>query len=227
MMATYKNLPDGELLPLIRRELFSAIIGDILDQMGFRHCFLPPRIRALREDMVVAGRAMPVLEVDVPEEEADGRKPFGVMLEALDDLKEHEVYVAAGASPTYALWGELMSTRAMHLGAAGAVMDGWARDTAGILKLGFPTFAHGSYAQDQGPRGEVRDFRVAVRIGGVTVNPGDLIYGDRDGVLVVPQVAEEEALTRAFEKLEGENKVRIAIEKGMSAVEAFRTYGVM
>jgi 4-hydroxy-4-methyl-2-oxoglutarate aldolase len=226
-MATYKNLPDAELLPLIRRELFSAIIGDILDKMGYLHCFLPPRIRPLRDDMVLAGRAMPVLEVDLVNPDDPNRKPFGLMLEALDDLKPHEVYVAAGASPTYALWGELMSTRAMKLGAAGAVMDGWARDTSGILRLGFPTFAHGSYAQDQGPRGEVRDFRIPVRIGGVEISPGDLIYGDRDGVLVVPREAEQEALTRAFEKLEGENKVRLAIENGMSTVEAFRTYGVM
>ncbi|HEU0119745.1 MAG TPA: RraA family protein [Bryobacteraceae bacterium] len=226
-MATYKNLPDAELLPLIKRELFSAIIGDILDKMGYLHCFLPPRIRPLREDMVVAGRAMPVLEVDLPADAAPDRKPFGMMLEALDDLRPHEVYFAAGSSPRYALWGELMSTRAMKLGAAGAVMDGWARDTSGILRLGFPTFAHGSYAQDQGPRGEVTDFRVPVQVEGVTVRPGDLIYGDRDGVLVVPREAEEEALTRAFEKLEGENLVRIAIENGMSTVEAFRTYGVM
>jgi regulator of RNase E activity RraA len=150
-----------------------------------------------------------------------------MMLEALDDLKPHEVYLATGASPTYALWGELMSTRAMQLGAAGAVMNGWARDTAGILRLDFPTFAFGSYAQDQGPRGEVKDFRIPVKMGEVDIRPGDLIYGDRDGVLVVPREAEEEALTRAFEKLEGENLVRIAIENGMSTVEAFRTYGVM
>ena len=117
-MATYKNLPDDELLPLIKRELFSAIIGDILDKLGYLHCFLPPQVRPLREDMVVAGRAMPVLEVDLPADAGADRKPFGLMLEALDDLKTHEVYVAAGASPTYALWGELMSTRAMHLGAA-------------------------------------------------------------------------------------------------------------
>ena len=226
-MGTYKNLPDDELLPLIKRELFSAIIGDILDQMGHLHCFLPPRIRPLREDMVLAGRAMPVLEVDLAEDAPAERKQFGLMLEALDDLKRNEVYVAAGASPAYALWGELMSTRAMKLGAAGAVMDGWARDTSGILRLGFPTFAHGSYAQDQGPRGEVRDFRIPVRLGGVAIHPGDLIFGDRDGVLVVPREAEEEALTRAFEKLEGENMVRMAIENGMSTVEAFRTYGVM
>jgi regulator of RNase E activity RraA len=226
-MATYKNLPDDDLLPLIKRELFSAIIGDILDKMGHLHCFLPPQVRPLRDDMIVAGRAMPVLEVDLPADAGADRKPFGLMLEALDDLKKHEVYVASGSSPTYALWGELMATRATKLGAAGAVLDGYSRDTAGILKVGLPTFSYGCYAQDQGPRGEVRDFRVPVKIAGVSVRPGDLVFGDRDGVLVVPREAEEEALTRAFEKLEGENLVRVAIENGMSTVEAFRTYGVM
>ena len=102
-MATYKNLPDDELLPLIKRELFSALIGDVLDKMGYLHCFLPPRVRALREDMILAGRAMPVLEVDLPEDAPSERKPFGLMLEALDDLKANEVYVAAGASAAYAV----------------------------------------------------------------------------------------------------------------------------
>ncbi|MBM3784141.1 MAG: RraA family protein [Acidobacteria bacterium] len=221
------NLPDGELFPLVKTHLFSAIIGDILDQMGIRNAFLPPRIRALSETMIVAGRAMPVLEIDLPPDAPETRKPFGLMLEALDDLKPNEVYVAAGASPTYALWGELMSTRAQRLGAAGAVMDGFARDTAGILQLSFPTFAHGSYAQDQGPRGEVRDFRTPVNIDAVRIHPGDLVFGDRDGVLIVPREAEQEALARAFEKLEGENLVRVAIENGMSACEAFKKYGVM
>ena len=84
-MASYKNLSDDELLPLIKRELFSAIIGDVLDKMGYLHCFLPPRIRPLRDDMVLAGRAMPVLEVDLEPGGYGVRKPFGLMLEALDD----------------------------------------------------------------------------------------------------------------------------------------------
>jgi regulator of RNase E activity RraA len=86
------------------------------------------------------------------------------MLEALDDLKPNEVYICTGGSPRYALWGELMSIRAMHCGAAGAVLDGYSRDTRGILKLGFPTFSHGSYAQDQNPRGKVVDYRVPIVI---------------------------------------------------------------
>ena len=94
---------------------------------------------------------------------AVGAKPFGLMLEALDDLRPNEVYVATGGSFRYALWGELMSTRARYLGAAGAVLNGFVRDAAGIEALGFPTFCRGLYAQDQGPRGKVIDFRVSHR----------------------------------------------------------------
>ena len=127
-----------DLLAQIRQHLFSAVLGDVLDGMGFRRQFLPKEIRPLRDDMVVVGRAMPVLHADLEKEGAD---PFGKMLLALDDLKPGEVYLAAGASQDYALWGELMSTRAQHLGAAGAVMSGMSRDTPGILALNFPTFS--------------------------------------------------------------------------------------
>ncbi len=218
---------DSELFALMRERLFTAVVGDILDEMGFLHQFLPREIRPLRDDMVMAGRAMTVLEKDRAEGEPEG-KPFGQMLEALDDLKPDEVYLAAGGSPAYAMWGELMSTRAKHLGAAGAVVNGCSRDTRGILDLNFPTFSLGPYAQDQRPRGRVVDFRVTVEIGQVLVKPGDIVFGDVDGVLVVPRTAEVEALTRALEKVRKENMVRTAIEReGLSTVEAFAKFGVM
>jgi regulator of RNase E activity RraA len=109
---------DAELFLLVREKLFSAVIGDVLDSMGLLHQFLPPEIRPLHRDMVVIGRAMPVLERDVRAGSSIGT-PFGRMLEALDDLKPREVYLASGGTQAYALWGELMSTRAMQLGAAG------------------------------------------------------------------------------------------------------------
>lgn len=208
----------------IREKLFSAVVGDVLDTMGYRHQFLPKEIQPLRDDMVVVGRAMPVLHEDIEQEGAD---PFGRMLHALDDLKQDEVYLAAGASPEYALWGELMSTRAIHCGAAGAVLHGMCRDTNGILELNFPTFATGRYAQDQRGRGTVVDFRVPVTIGRVKVTPGDIVLGDIDGIIVIPQAVEEEAVQRALQKVSTENEVRLAIAKGMSAVEAFETFGVL
>jgi len=154
-------------------------------------------------------------------------KSFGLMLEALDDLRRNEVYVNTGSSPRNALWGELMSTRARKLGSRGAVLNGYVRDTKTILEMGFPTFGFGSYGQDSAPRYKVVDFRVPVEIGSVRVRPGDILFGDSDGVLVVPTDAEAEVFTRALEKARGEKLVRKAIEEGSSAVEAFAKYGVM
>jgi len=224
---------DHELFEIARMELFTALVGDVLDKLGYMHQFLPPYIKPLREDMVMIGRAMPVLEADVfaekVEETANSimKKPFGIMFEALDQLKENEVYICTGSSHSYALWGGLMSTRAIHLKSTGVVVDGFSRDTNEILRLNFPTFSAGTYAQDQGPRGKVIDYRIAIEFGGVKVNPGDIIFGDRDGVLVMPQVVKEEAFTRALEKARGEKQVKKALEQGMSTVDAFNKFGIM
>lgn len=224
---------DDELLQSARRELFSAVIGDVMDKMGFLNQFLPPAIVPLERSMIVCGRAMTVLEADCFSEAVEGShnslsaRPFGLMLEALDDLKTNEVYICTGASPRYALWGELMSVRATKCGAAGAVVDGYSRDTRGILALGFPTFSHGSYAQDQGPRGKVLDFRIPIQVGNVRVSPGDIVFGDLDGVCVVPQQAEEEVLARAFDKARKEKVVQHALEEGMPAKAAFEKFGIL
>ncbi|MBN2660510.1 MAG: RraA family protein, partial [Tannerellaceae bacterium] len=164
---------DVELFDIARKELFTALVGDTLDKLGYLHQFVSPSIKPLQNDMVVIGRAMPVLEADVfAETVADSkqsimRKPFGIMFEALDSLQPNEVYICSGSSPRYALWGGLMSTRALKLKAAGAVVDGYSRDTPEILRLNFPTFSMGGYAQDQGPRGKVIDYRVPIEFHGV------------------------------------------------------------
>lgn len=224
---------DKELYKIAKDELFVALVGDVLDKMGFQHQFLPPTIKPIQADFVVIGRAMPVLEADVFEEVTKDsknpimEKPFGIMFEALDDLKEDEVYICSGASPNYALWGGLMSTRAIKLKAAGAVLHGWSRDTNEILRLDFPTFSYGGFAQDQGPRGKVIDYRIPIEIEGVRIHPGDMVYGDRDGVLIIPKDAVKEAFQGAIEKARGEQLVKKALENGMSTVEAFKKFGIM
>lgn len=224
---------DAELFEEAKEKLYTAVIGDIMDQIGLHDQFLPPRIRPVQSKAVVIGRAMPVLESDVPFATwADARsapiaKPFGLMFEALDDLKPNEVYICTGSSPRYALWGELMSTRASKLGAVGAVVDGYSRDTRAILSHPFPVFSHGSYGQDQGCRGKVLDFRTPIRVKNVWVKPGDIVFGDIDGVCVVPKHAEEEVFRLAMEKVSGENEVRNALRSGMSTVDAFKKFGIM
>lgn len=231
-MSKWKN--DRELFDIARRELFTALVGDVLDKLGFLHQFLPQQLKPLDPGMVVIGRAMPVVEADVFSEVVENsrnpvmQKPFGLMFEALDSLREDEVYICTGASYSYALWGGLMSTRAIRLKAAGAVVNGFSRDTNQILRLNFPTFSMGTYAQDQGPRGKVIDFGVPIEWDGIRISPGDIVFGDRDGVLIVPRKAEEEAFSKALEKASGENRVLRALrDEGMSTVDAFNKFGIM
>ena len=215
-------------LSVLRDGLFTAVVGDVMDTLGLTRQFLPPEIRPLHADLAIAGRAMPVHEADIVPGEEDDAGPFGLMFKALDDLKAGEVYICAGASATYALWGGLMSTRAQKLGAAGAVMDGYHRDTREITALSFPVFSRGGYAQDQRVRGRVVDFRQPITFAnGCRVSPGDIVFGDIDGVVIIPKDAADEVVRLAVEKTTGENTVRRMIEAGRTAEDAFAETGIM
>lgn len=215
---------EQELVTMIHEELFSAVIGDILDDHGCRYQFLPPNLRPISPSMKLVGRAMPVLEADV----YDTRSPYGVIFEALDALQPGEVYVAAGASTHYALWGELMTTAAIARRAVGAVIDGSIRDVSGILSLEqFPVFCTGITGQDQKGRGRAIDYRVPVQIGGVSIEPGAMIVGDIDGVVVVPKAVEESVFTQALAKARTEKTIRKDLQNGMPATIAFKKYGIM
>lgn len=215
---------DPERFALVREHLYTPVVGDVLDQLGRTHQFLPPAIQPLRDSMVVVGRAMPVLIADVfgPQ-----RSPFGRLTEALDQLDSGEIYLARGGRTECAAWGEIMTATARVRGAAGAVLDGFHRDTVRVLEQDWPVFSRGRFAQDAGVRATVLDYRVPAEIGGVLVRPGDLILGDLDGVVVVPAEIENEVLERALVKATAENVVRNAIENGMSSTDAFATYGVL
>lgn len=215
---------DSELFALVARELYTPVVGDLLDALGRYHQFLPAAVQPLREQMVVVGRAMPVLMIDV---HGPQQKPFGLLTEALDDLKPGEVYVAGGGAMRCAYWGELLTAAARTRGAVGAVLDGFHRDTPKVLEQAWPVFSRGRYAQDSSVRTAVAAYRCAIEIGGVWIEPGDLIFGDLDGVVVVPRGIENEIVTRALEKARGEKVVRKAIEDGMTATAAFRRFGIL
>ena len=204
--------------------LYTPVIGDVMDVLGYTHQFLPSDIRGIRPEMTVVGRAMPVLIADKFD---NSRKPFGLLTEALDQLEPGEIYLARGGRPECSAWGEILTATARGRGAVGAVVDGFHRDTPKVLSQDFPVFSRGAYGQDAGPRSSVIDFRVPVQIGQVSVTPGDLVFGDIDGVVVIPQAIEDEVIERALAKATAENTVRAAIERGMSSTEALRTYGVL
>jgi regulator of RNase E activity RraA len=215
---------ENEMFALMKEKLYTPVVGDILDGMGYYHQFLPQGIRPLRYGMKLAGRAMTVLMIDVY---GPQHKPFGFLTEALDQLKENEIYIATGGTKRCAYWGELLTATARTRKAVGAVLDGWHRDTPQVLAQDFPVFSTGCYAQDSSVRTKVVDFRCTIEIGQVTIHDGDLLFGDDDGVLVIPATVAIEVLEKSLDKAAGEKVVRQAIENGMSATEAFAKFGIL
>ena len=215
---------EAEMFSLMKKKLYTPVVGDILDAMGYTHQFLPPDIRPLKPDMKVAGKAMTVLMIDVfgPQ-----KKPFGLLTEALDQLKENEIYLATGGTKRCAYWGELLTATSRVRGAVGAVVNGWHRDTPQVLEQNWPVFSCGCYAQDSSVRTQVVDFRCTIEIGQATIEDGDLIFGDVDGVLVIPKAVADEVLEKSLEKAAGEKMVRKAIEGGMTATAAFAKFGIL
>lgn len=215
---------DSELFELVKKYLYTPVVGDILDAYGRYHQFLPPQIQPIKEDMKIVGRAMPVLMIDVYGKQ---EKPFGLLTEALDQLQPGEVYIATGGAMRCAYWGEILTATAKKRGAAGAIINGYHRDTPQILEQNWPVFSRGRFAQDSSVRTQVVNYRCPIEIENVWINPGDLVFADLDGVLIIPKELEEEVITKALEKARGEKTVRKAIENGMSSTEAFKTYGIL
>jgi regulator of RNase E activity RraA len=215
---------DTTLFRLIETELYTPVVGDILDRLGCYHQFLPQPIQPLRGTTTVIGRAMPVVMSDVYGVQD---KPFGLLTEALDQLQPGDIYLASGGSMRCAYWGELLTATARTRGACGAVINGFHRDTRQVIEQAWPVFSRGAYAQDSSVRTKVIDFRCAIEIDGVWVEPGDLLFGDGDGIVVIPARVERETIEGALEKARGEKLVRAAIEGGMTSTTAFQTFGIL
>ncbi len=214
-------------LALIERldDLYSAVVADSLDRLGVRSNVMAPRIRPLDSQMTVAGFAAPVRCVQVEAAPADREDWYKGELQAVDALKPGDVMVVSTCRGCY--WGELLATASRYRGARGIVADAYTRDTLALIEMSFPTFVAGISPEDSLGRIEVDAVGVAIECGDVTVNPGDLVIGDHDGVVVIPSALAHEVLALAEEKVSGESLVREKLEKGMPVWEAFRTYGVI
>jgi 4-hydroxy-4-methyl-2-oxoglutarate aldolase len=215
---------DQALFQTIREKLFTPVLGDILDRERCWHQFLPQPIKPLNAAHILVGRAMPVRLADVTGPQV---RPFGRLTDALDSVGPGEIYLATGGSMNCAAWGEIMTATARTRGAAGAIIDGFHRDTPRVLDQNWPVFSRGSFAQDAGVRSSVIDFRCTVEVGGVLIEPGDLIVGDVDGVLIIPRNLEERVIEQALEKVAGEKKVRRDIESGSTSTAVFDRYGIL
>jgi regulator of RNase E activity RraA len=215
-----------ELALLERLEkLYVAVVADCLDRVGVRANLLAPRVRPLYPGATLAGYALTVAVVDVAAAPADRDDWYRGEIAAVDAQQPGDVMVVSSSTGSY--WGELLATASRVRGARGIVADCYARDTATLIEMRYPTFVVGALAYDSLGRIDVSAVGVPIECGGVTVEPGDLVIGDDDGVAIVPRGVAEEVVRLAEEKVSGENLVRDKLAAGMPVAEAFRTYGVL
>ena len=220
-------LVDEELIETVRRSLYAAVLSDVLDVQGYRHQVLPPQVRPLDESVVLCGRARTGLYRDVYHV-PPGHNPYELEIALIDDLRPGDVAVlGCGRSGRIAPWGELLTTASMARGAHGCVTDGLVRDVRAIRELRFPVFHGGIGPLDSKGRGEVCAIDVPLECAGVTVNPGDLVFGDADGVVVVPQPVITQTVRNALEKVEGEDRTRDELKQGARLADVFSKYGVL
>ena len=211
----------------LRKKLFASLLSDVLDSLGHTEQAMPPRIRPLDEASVMVGRARTALFMDVYEV-APNENPYELEIALIDSLKPDDIPVfACGATGRIAPWGELLSTASHARGAAGALMDGMVRDIKAIRAMNFPVFHGGIGPLDSKGRGKIMALDVPIACAGVRVCPGDLIFGDADGVIVVPQAIEEAALAAAFEKLKGEHSTLADLRAGLKLADVYAKYGVL
>jgi regulator of RNase E activity RraA len=205
--------------------LYSAVLADVLDSLGHRRSALPAYVRPLRPEWRLFGRAATLSVVPVA---VEPRQPYALELECIDALRPGDVLVATTHGDRgSALWGELLSTAARAHGAVGVVLDGMTRDAAKILAMDFPVFAAGFCPLDSKGRLDGISHGQPIRLGDCVVRPGDWVFGDVDGVVVVPAELAETAFAQALEKVQGENRVRAELAKGRSVREVFAEYGIL
>ncbi|MBC7704175.1 MAG: RraA family protein [Rhodoferax sp.] len=208
--------------------LSAAVLSDVMDTLGLRQRAMKPFVRPLDDGLLLVGRArtglyMPNYQL------REGENPYEVEIALVDDLKPDEVVVLACNGPTdrIAPWGELLTTASMARGASGCVTDGLVRDVKQIRDMNFPVFHGGFGPLDTKGRARMVERDTRVECGGVSIDSGDMVFGDVDGVVVIPREHEQAVLAKALEKVTGEKHTRDALRKGELLAVVFKRFGIL
>lgn len=216
---------DLDLSALVKEKLYTAVVADALDQVGIRNQAMREYLRPVCQCSPFFGWARTIACCDVYHVPTE---PYAMEIEAIDSILPGEVVVVSTQqSKRNAPWGELLSTAARARGANGAVIDGLVRDVRKIEELGFPVLAAGIKPVDSMGRGIVTGYNVPVECGEVLVNPGDFVFADLDGVVVIPRANVEEVLHLAVDKASRENSSRAELMGGAYLRDVYRKYGVL
>lgn len=217
--------PPHITLQMMRDSLYSAVVCDALDSLGLANQSPRVPLPPMTVDGIMVGRCKTTLWQELYDQDP---RPYELELQAVDACRTDDIFVAsARGSLRSGIWGELLSTAAINRGCVGVIVDGAVRDVAQMRAMKFPVYARGRCIYDSHNRQRVTDVDVPVEIDGVVFAPGDLVFADEDGIVVVPQPVEEEAIRRAWEKVHAENETRDAIKAGMKATDAYEKFGVL
>lgn len=212
----------------LSKVLYSAVLSDVLDSLGYTEQAMRPFIRPLDDDAVTFGPARTGLFMP-RHGHVEGENPYDIEIELIDDLRPGDVPVFACGGPieTITPWGELLTTAAVARGAVGFVTDGLVRDVRSIRKMNFPVFHGGIRPLDSAGRSKMMLRDTRVKCAGVTIEPGDLIFADVDGVVVVPSTVADDAVEKALHKIEGENITRKELLEGKKLADIYDKYGIL
>jgi 4-hydroxy-4-methyl-2-oxoglutarate aldolase len=212
----------------LKQRLYTAVLSDVLDGFGRMDQAMRPFVRPLDEDLVLFGRARTGLYMNTYSV-AEGENPYEIEIALIDDLRKDDVAIFGCDGPTtrIAPWGELLSTASSMRGAAGCVTDGLVRDVRQIRAMKFPVFHGGIGPLDSKGRGKMMAMDVPIMCGGVLVNPGDLVFGDVDGLVIIPQDIAADVIEAALKKIDSENNTRRLLEEGQLLGAVYAKFGVL
>jgi regulator of RNase E activity RraA len=202
---------------------YTGVVHDVMRAMGLRDFTLPPELRPLIPDKVLAGPAFTIEGMVDPA--ADPHATLLAWTGLLSKAKAGHVWVSQPNDRTVAHMGELSAETLANKGVRGCIADGGIRDVAFLLKLGFQTWSRFHTPRDIVGYWLPRAVDVEITIGDVRIAPGDYMLGDRDGVVRVPRGIAGDVIARAETAIETENLVRSAILAGVDPQDAYLRHG--
>lgn len=217
----------NDLVSTCKQQLYAAVIADTLDSLGYHNQIVTPGIKALDPTLSLCGMARVGLYMPVYHDDEDMRV-YEKEIALVDSLQQEEVAVlVCHGNQRISPWGELLSERAAFLGAAGCLTDGCIRDSDKILEMKFPVYSNGTNPADTKYRGKMMMSDVPGEIGGVRVESGDMVFGDIDGIVIIPQKIIRETVEKALQKVAAENTVRDEIRKGEPLADIFARHKIL
>lgn len=217
---------DSELFSYLEAKAYAGVFSDVLDELGQRFQVISPHagIRPLDNSFVAVGRAVTLLnEKDDNEEE-----PYDTVIKCIDSLGSNSLLVTTSSDNfEVGIMGELTATALRARKSRGAIVNGYSRDVRKLIGMKFPTFAWGASPIDTTGRARVTHYNIPIIIGGVRISPGDIVFADLDGTVVIPRDHEKEVVENVIERINTENVVRNELASGRTMAEVWRKYQVL